>query len=198
MENILHNFFKILFSGIFISAGIGLPAIISSGNFLECQPDRQVQGTAAKTSPPTVTCEILQIGGGTLLTKGNQVLDRRSYAQIRHAELATIKAKLTSTASTRRENGRFTDTNKTVQEISIEKLVLVLPQGKQTVDFPFGAGMANEIVRQINSSIANPNAPKFSINIGHSALAPQVMGWAFLLVGVLVLFTKSIGSPKKS
>jgi hypothetical protein len=29
-------------------------------------------------------------------------------------------------------------------------------------------------------------------------LAPQVMGWAFLLVGVLVLFTKSIGSPKKS
>jgi hypothetical protein len=66
------------------------------------------------------------------------------------------------------------------------------------VDFFFGAEMANEIVRHINSSIANPNAPKLSINIGHSALAPQVMGWAFLLVGVLVLFTKSIGSPKES
>jgi hypothetical protein len=183
MENILHNIFKILFGGIFISAGIGLPTIMSTGHFLECQPDRQAQGTAKKASPPTVTCEILQMGGGTLLTQGTQVLDRQSYQKIRHAELTTIKAKLklTSKSST-----------------NIDKLVLVLPQGKQTVNFPFAAGMVNEIVSQINNSIAHPTTPKFSIDIGHSALAPQVMGWVFMVGGVLVFFTKSIGSSDRS
>jgi hypothetical protein len=78
MENILHNLFKILFGGIFISAGIGLPTIMSTGHSLECQPDLQVQGMATKASPPTVTCEILQMGGGTLFTKGTQVIDRQS------------------------------------------------------------------------------------------------------------------------
>jgi hypothetical protein len=183
MENILHNVFKILFGGIFISAGIGLPTIMSTGHFLECQPDRQIQGTAAKASPPTVTCEILQMGGGTLLTQGTQVLDRQSYQKIRHAELTTIKAKLKLTSKS---------------SSNIDKLVLVLPQGKQTVNFPFAAGMVNEIVSQINNSIANPTTPKFSINIGHSALAPQVMGWVFMVGGVLVFFTKSIGSSDRS
>jgi hypothetical protein len=183
MENILHNFFKILFGGIFISAGIGLPTIMSTGHFLECQLDRQVQDTAAKASPPTVTCEILQMGGGTLFTKGTQVIDRQPYQKISRAELATIKAKLklTSKSST-----------------NIDKLVLVLPQGKQTVNFPFAAGMANEIVSQINNSIANPTTPKFSTDIGHSALVPQVMGWVFMVGGVLVFFTKSIGSSDRS
>lgn len=199
MENILHNLLKILFGGIFISAGIGLPTIMSTGHFLECQPDRKAQGITTNTSPATVTCEILQMGGGTLLTKGTQVIDRRYYQQIRHAELATIKAKLTSKSSNNvRENGRFTNSSKTVQEILIDKLVLVLPQGKQTVDFPFAAGMANEIVSQINNSIANPTAPKFSIDIGYSALAPQVMGWVFVVGGVLVFCMKSIGSSTQS
>jgi hypothetical protein len=199
MENILHNFFKILFGGIFISAGIGLPTIMSTGHFLECQPDLQVQDTAAKASPPTVNCEILQMGGGTLFTKGTQVIDRQPYQKISRAELATIKAKLTSKSSSNlRENGHFTNSSKTVQEIPIDKLVLVLPQGKQTVNFPFAAGMANEIVSQINNSIANPTTPKFSINIGHSALAPQVMGWVFVVGGVLVFCTKSIGSSDRS
>jgi hypothetical protein len=199
MENILHNFFKILFGGIFISAGIGLPTIMSTGHFLECQLDRQVQHTAAKASPPTVTCEILQMGGGTLFTQGTQVIDRQPYQKISRAELATIKAKLTSkSSSNRRENGRFTNSSKTVQEIPIDKLVLVLPQGKQTVNFPFAAGMANEIVSQINNSIAHPAKPKFSIDIGHSALAPQVMGWVFVVGGVLVFCTKSIGSSDRS
>jgi hypothetical protein len=198
MENILHNFFKILFGGIFISAGIGLPTMMSTGNFLECQPDRQVQGSTT-ASPPTVTCEILQMGGGTLLTKGTQVIDRQPYQQIRRAEVATIKAKLTSKSSTnRRENGRFTDTSQKVQEIPIDKLVLVLPQGKQTVNFQFAAGMANTIASQINSSIANPNSPKFSTEIGHSAVFPQVIGWICLVGGVLVIFTKSIGSQAQS
>jgi hypothetical protein len=186
MENILHNFFKILFGGIFISAGIGLPTIMSTGHFLECQPDRQVQGTAAKTSSPTVTCEILQMGGGTLFTQGTQVLDRQPYQKISHAELATIKAQLTTSKA---------GSKKTVP---IDKLVLVLPQGEKTVNFPFAAGMANEIVGQINNLISNPITPKFSIEIGHSALAPQVMGWVFLVGGVLVLFTKSIGSSDRS
>jgi hypothetical protein len=186
MENILHNIFKILFGGIFISAGIGLPTIMSTGHFLECQPDRQAQGTAKKASPPTVTCEILQMGGGTLLTQGTQVLDRQPYQKISHAELATIKAQLTTSKA---------GSKKTV---SMDKLVLVLPQGKQTVNFPFAAGMANEIVSQINNSIAHPTTPKFSINIGHSALLPQVMGWVFLVGGVLVFFTKSIGSSDRS
>jgi hypothetical protein len=183
MENTLHNFFKILFGGIFISAGIGLPTVMSTGHFLECQPDRQVQGTAAKAIPPTVTCEILQMGGGTLLTQGTQVLDRRSYQKIRHAELTTIKAKLklTSKSST-----------------NIDKLVLVLPQGKQTVNFTFAAGTVNEIVGQINNSIAHPTTPKFSIDIGHSALLPQVMGWVFMVGGILVFCTKSIGSSDRS
>jgi hypothetical protein len=199
MENILHNFFKILFGGIFISAGIGLPTIMSTGHFLECQPDRHSNSTTAKTSPATVTCEIVQMGGGTLLTKGTQVIDRQFYQQIRHAEVATIKAKLTSKSSNNiRENGRFTNINKTEQEIPIDKLVLVLPQSKQTVNFQFTAGMASTIVSQINDSIANPNAPKFSIEIGHSALLPQVMGWVFLVGGILVLFTKSIGSSDRS
>jgi hypothetical protein len=183
MENILHNFFKILVGGIFISAGIGLPTIMSTGHFLECQPDRQVQDTAAKASPPTVTCEILQMGGGTLLTQGTQVIDRQSYQKIRHAELATIKAKLKLTSKS---------------SSNIDKLVLVLPQGKQTVNFPFAAGMANEIVSQINNSIAHPTTPKFSIDIGHSALVPQVMGWVFVVGGVLVFCTKSIGSSDRS
>lgn len=198
MQNILHNFFKILFGGIFISAGIGLPTIMSTGNFLECQPDHQAQGTTT-TNPPTVTCEILQMGGGTLLTKGTQVIDRQPYQQIRRAEVATIKAKLTSKSSTtRRENGRFTDTNQTVQAVPIDKLVLVLPQGKQTVNFQFGAGMANTIASQINNSIANPNSPKFSIEIGQSAVFPQLIGWFCVGVGVLVFFTKSIGSQAQS
>jgi hypothetical protein len=200
MENILHNFFKILFGGIFISAGIGLPTIISTGNFLECQPDRQALGKT--TSPPTVTCEILQMGGGTLFTKGTQVLDRQTYQQIRRAEVATINAKLTSKSSNHtnnlRENGRFTNTAKTEQEIPIDKLVLVLAQGKQTVNFQFTAGMASTIVSQINSSITNPNAPKFSIEIGHSPLFPQVIGWFCLVGGVLVIFTKSIGGSNQS
>jgi hypothetical protein len=199
MEKILHNFFKILFGGIFISAGIGLPTIMSTGHFLECQPDRNPQGTTANTRPPTVTCEILQMGGGTLLTKGTQVIDRQPYQQIRRAEVATIQAKLTSKSSnTRRENGSFTNSSNTVQKIPIEKLVLVLLQGKQTVNFPFAAGMASTIVSQINNSIANPNAPKFSIEIGHSALLPQVMGWVFVVGGVLVFCTKSIGSSDRS
>jgi hypothetical protein len=198
MENILQNFFKVLFGGIFISAGIGLPTIMSTGNFLECQPDRQVQGTTTANSP-TVTCEILQMGGGTLLTKGTQVLDRQTYQKIRRAEVATIKAKLTSNSShTTRENGRFTDNKQTVQEIPIDKLVLVLPQGKQTVNFQFAAGMANTIASQINSSISNPNALKFSIEIGHMAMFPQVIGWFCVGVGVLVFFTKSIGSQTQS
>jgi hypothetical protein len=198
MENILHNFFKILFGGIFICAGIGLPTMMSTGNFLECQPDHQAQGSTTAI-PPTVTCEILQMGGGTLLTKGTQVLDRQPYRQIRHAEIATIKAKLTSRPSNNiRENGRFTNTNQTVQNIPIDKLVLVLPQGKQTVNFQFGAGMANTIASQINSSIANPNSPKFSIEIGHSAVFPQVIGWFCVGVGVLVFFTQSIGSQAPS
>jgi hypothetical protein len=203
MENMLHNLFKILFGGIFISAGIGLPTIMSTGNFLECQPDRQVQDTATKAIPPTVTCEILQMGGGTLFTQGTQVVDRQSYQQIRRAEVATIKAKLTSKSSnhtnlTFDERVRYTNSSRTVQEIPIDKLVLVLPQGKQTVNFPFAAGMANEIVSQINNSIAHPATPKFSINIGHSALAPQVMGWVFVVGGVLVFCTKSIGSSDRS
>lgn len=199
MENILHNFFKILFGRIFISAGIGLPTIMSTGNFLECQPDHQAQSTAAIANPPTVTCEILQMGGGTLLTKGTQVLDRQPYQQIRRAEIATIRAKLTSKSShTTRENGRFTDTKQTVQAIPIDKLVLVLPQGKQTVNFQFGAGMANTIASQINNSIANPNSPKFSIEIGHPAVFPQVIGWFCVGVGVLVFFTKSVGSQAQS
>jgi hypothetical protein len=203
MENILHNLFKILFGGIFISAGIGLPTIMSTGNFLECQPDRLVQGSATTASPPTVTCEILQMGGGTLFTKGTQVIDRQSYQQIRRAEVATIKAKLTSKSSnhtnlTFDERVRYTNSSKTVQEIPIDKLVLVLPQGKQTVNFQFTAGMASTIVSQINSSIANPNAPKFSIEIGPSALFPQVIGWFCLVGGVLVIFTKSIGSSDRS
>jgi hypothetical protein len=123
------------------------------------------------------------MGGGTLLTQGTQVLDRQSYQKIRHAELTTIKAKLKLTSKS---------------SSNIDKLVLVLPQGKQTVNFPFAAGMANEIVSQINNSIAHPTTPKFSINIGHSALAPQVMGWVFLVGGVLVFFTKSIGSSDRS
>jgi hypothetical protein len=182
MENILHNFFKILFGGIFISAGIGLPTIMSTGHLLECQPDRQAQTTTTNPSPATVTCAIAQMGGGTLLTKGTQVIDRQFYQQIRRAEVATIKAKLTTSKSS-------------LQEVRIEKLVLVLPQGKQTVNFPFGAGM---IVSQINNSIANTNAPKFSINVGHSALFPQVMGWFFVVVGVLVFCTKSTSSSDRS
>ena len=198
MENILHNFFKILFGGIFISAGIGLPTMMSTGHFLECQPDLQTQGTTINPIPPTVTCEIIQMGGGTLLTKGTQILDRQFYQQICHAEVATIKAKLTSKSSNnRRENGRFTNIDKTEQEIPIEKVVLVLPQGRQTVNFPFTAGMASTIVSQINELIANPNAPKFSIDIGHSALLPQVMGWFCIVAGVLVFCTKS-GSPDRS
>jgi hypothetical protein len=55
--------------------------------------------------------------------------------------------------------------------VPIDKLVLVLPQGKQTVNFPFAAGIANEIVSQINNSIVNQTTPKFSINIGHYRIA---------------------------
>jgi hypothetical protein len=111
---------------------------------------------------------------------------------------AKLTSKSSSHRSNRRENGRFTDTNQTVQEIPIDKLVLVLAQGKQTVNFQFAAGMANEIASQINSSIANPNASKFSIEIGHSALFPQAIGWFCLATGVLVFFTKSIGSQNQS
>jgi hypothetical protein len=155
-----------------------------TGHLLECQPDRQAQTTTTNPSPATVTCSIAQMGGGTLLTKGTQVIDRQFYQQIRRAEVATIKA-MTNSKSSR-------------QEVRIEKLVLVLPQGKQTVNFPFGAGMASIIVSQINNSIANTNAPKFSINVGHSAPFPQMIGWFFVVVGVLMFCTKPTSSSDRS
>jgi uncharacterized protein YejL (UPF0352 family) len=179
MENILHNIIKTLFCGIFITAGINLPTIMPTGHFLECRPDLNSQGGTAKAILPTVTCEILQIGGGTLLTKGTQVLDRQLYQKIRHAEISIIKAQLTTSTK-----------GKTVREERIEKLVLVLAQGKQTVDFSFTAGMANMIANQINDSIANSNASKFSIEIGQPAWLPQAMGWVCLAGGVLIFSIK--------
>jgi hypothetical protein len=172
MKNILHNFDKILFAGALISIGISLPMMLSTGHFLECQPDFIYDDKPADFQP-TASCEILEIRGGTLLTKGTQVIDRYFYRQIRRAEVVTIKGSLTS--STKR--------------MPLERLVFVFAKGKQTVDFRLNVGMADNISIQINNLIANPQAQKFSIDVGQAAFMPQI-GWVLVAGGVLVFFTK--------
>jgi hypothetical protein len=185
MKNLYHNSLKILLSGSFISAGIGLPMLISTGHFLECQPVPAPKGKTANSRAGSVTCEILEVGGGTLFTKGNKVLDRRTYDNIRQAEMATVKAPLTLTTEVNKPNSRISETVTTVQEIPIEQLILVRGQRKEAVDFRFPADTVSSISSQINVLAKDSKAPKFSIEIGQPSRMPQIIGWVLITVGVL-------------
>jgi hypothetical protein len=182
MKNLYHNALKILLSGSFISAGIGLPMLMSTGHFLECHRAPAPQGS--------VNCEILEMGGGTLFTKGNKVLEQQIYDDIRQAEVATVKAPLTLTTEVDKLNSRISETVTTVQEIPIEQLILVRGQRKEAVDFRFSAGSVSSISSQINALAKDDKAPKFSIEIGQPSRIPQIMGWVFITGGVLAFLAK--------
>jgi hypothetical protein len=196
MENLAKYIPKILLSVGLMGAGIGFPLIMSTGHFLECQRNPSPK---SKTSKATVNCAILEMGGGTLLTKGTKELDRRSYPNIRQAEVATIKAQLTSTTEVPRANGGLSDTSTTVQEVPIERLVIVVADRqkvrKETVEFSLQDGTAGTISNQINQLIADPTAPKFRIEVGAPARLPQVMGWIFVVGGILALLVKTEPHP---
>jgi hypothetical protein len=173
MKNIPNNFGKILFGEALIIGGMSFP-MITTGIFLECQPESSLNGKIANINPPTASCEVSERRGGTLLTKGSQILDHNLYQNIRHAEVATIKGNLI-------ESGRRTP---------IERLVFVFAKGKHTVNSPLNSGMADSLSKQINNLISDPNAQKFSSEIGQSAFIPQVIGWVLVAGGALVFFTK--------
>jgi hypothetical protein len=191
MRNLYHNFLKILLSAGFISAGIGLPMIMSTGHFLECQRTPTAKDKTADTRVASVTCEILEMGGGTLFTKGNKVLDQQTYDDIRLAEVVTVKAPLTLTTEVDEPNSRISRTSTSVQEISIEKLILVIGRKKQAVEFRFPVGTVSSISSQINNLIKDDQAPKFSIEIGQPSRVPQIMGWVFITGGLLSFLAKS-------
>lgn len=169
MQYIANNFGKILFGGAFILGGINFP-IITTGIFLECQPE----SSPNNKNQHMVSCEVSEKRGGTLFTGGTQVLDRNLFQHIRHAEVATLKDNLI-------ESGRRSPP---------ERLVFVLAKGKETVNSPLNPGIANSLSNQVNSLISDPTAQRFSIEISQSTFIPQVIGCLLVAGGVLVFFTK--------
>jgi hypothetical protein len=164
---------KTILGAVLVSFGIGMPMLLSSGRELAC-------GREGKA----VTCQVNQMGGGTLWRSGTQIIDSEVYPNIRQAKIATVNAQLTQ-----RVKRTINTPEDVVQDVQLNRLVLVSATGQHPIQLGSGEGtdLPANIANQINQLVKDPKASAISIEIAAGPLLPRFLGGGALLIGAIVL-----------